>query len=185
LEHTPVVGLHEPTPWHASLAVQTTEPPAVQTALWQVSFKSQRLPSLHVVPSGAAGFEQVPVVGLHVPATWHWSLGVHVTGLVPTHAPDSHAPPPKQRLPVPHELPLVTGTCEHVPFVLQVSTTQGLFVSHDAGVHVGPPPPPVSTATSAATSAATASCPPPPPEEDESPPASVEAASGDASTEAS
>src|SRR2546421_257729 len=41
----------------------------------------------HVVPSGAAGFEQAPVPGLHVPATWHWSLAVQVTGLLPVHVP--------------------------------------------------------------------------------------------------
>jgi hypothetical protein len=27
--------------------------------------------SLHTVPFGAFGFEQVPFAGLHVPATWH------------------------------------------------------------------------------------------------------------------
>jgi hypothetical protein len=32
---------------------------------------------LQGVPLGAAGFEQVPVVGSQVPATWHWSSGVH------------------------------------------------------------------------------------------------------------
>jgi hypothetical protein len=47
----------------------------------------QAFPSLHDVPFGAAGFEQSPVAGLHVPATWHASLAVHVTGFDPTHAP--------------------------------------------------------------------------------------------------
>jgi hypothetical protein len=31
----------------------------------------QALPSLHDVPSGAAGFEHMPFAGLHVPAVWH------------------------------------------------------------------------------------------------------------------
>ena len=43
--------------------------------------------SLHAVPFGAAGFEQLPVPELHVPATWHWSLGVHTTGFDPVHTP--------------------------------------------------------------------------------------------------
>jgi hypothetical protein len=45
------------------------------------------LPSLHAVPLAAVGFEHVPVAGAQVPATWHWSLAVHVTGV-----PDAHAP---------------------------------------------------------------------------------------------
>jgi hypothetical protein len=48
------------------------------------------LPSLHVVPFGAAGFEQIPVDVLQVPATWHWSLPPHVTGFEPVHVPDWH-----------------------------------------------------------------------------------------------
>jgi hypothetical protein len=48
------------------------------------------LPSLHDVPLGAVGFEQVPVDGLHVPGTWHESDAVQVTGLEPVHAPAWH-----------------------------------------------------------------------------------------------
>jgi hypothetical protein len=44
------------------------ELPPVQTPAWQVSFCVHVLPSLHVVPFGAAGFEQAPVAWLHVPA---------------------------------------------------------------------------------------------------------------------
>jgi hypothetical protein len=50
--------------------VHTTAVP-LQTPDWQLSPEVQALPSLHVVPLGAFGFEQVPVAGLHVPATWH------------------------------------------------------------------------------------------------------------------
>jgi len=42
----------------------------------QVSGNVQMFPSSQTVPSGAAGFEQTPVPGLQVPATWHWSNGV-------------------------------------------------------------------------------------------------------------
>ncbi len=38
---------------------------------WQVSVCVHAFPSLHVVPFDAMGFEQVPVDGSHVPATWH------------------------------------------------------------------------------------------------------------------
>ena len=64
-----------------------TCPPAVQTPLWQVSFRSHALPSLHVVPFGEVGFEQVPVAGLQVPAAWHWSWAVQVIWFDPVHTP--------------------------------------------------------------------------------------------------
>jgi hypothetical protein len=70
-EHRPVVGLHVPGLWQESPAAHLTELPAVQTPAWQVSFKSQAFPSLHAVPFDAIGFEHAPVLGLHVPATWH------------------------------------------------------------------------------------------------------------------
>jgi len=40
-----------------------------QTPFVQTSVVVLGLPSSHVVPFGAFGFEQTPVVGLHVPAT--------------------------------------------------------------------------------------------------------------------
>ena len=43
----------------------------MQVPFWQVSLCVQALPSLHAVPFAAFGFEQVPVAGSHVPATWH------------------------------------------------------------------------------------------------------------------
>jgi len=43
----------------------------VQVPPWQVSLWVQAFPSLQAVPSGFAGFEQVPVAGSHVPASWH------------------------------------------------------------------------------------------------------------------
>jgi hypothetical protein len=58
-----------------------------QTPPVQTSFCVCGLPSLHGVPFGADGFEQVPLVGSHVPGEWHWSLAVHVTGLPPVHTP--------------------------------------------------------------------------------------------------
>jgi len=43
--------------------------------------------SLQPVPSAAVGFEHWPVAESHVPATWHWSDAVQVTGLAPLHVP--------------------------------------------------------------------------------------------------
>jgi hypothetical protein len=48
----------------------------------------QEFESSHGVPSGLAGSEQTPVLVSHVPASWHWSIAVHTTGSLPTHAPD-------------------------------------------------------------------------------------------------
>jgi hypothetical protein len=65
----PVDGLHTPATWHWSEAVHVTGllPVHVPFSHWSVCV--QRLPSLHVVPFAAAGLEQVPVLGLQVPAT--------------------------------------------------------------------------------------------------------------------
>ena len=43
----------------------------VHAPAWQVSVCVQALPSLHVVPFGFAGFEQMPGAGSQVPASWH------------------------------------------------------------------------------------------------------------------
>jgi hypothetical protein len=47
----------------------------------------QALPSLQLLPLVLAGLLQIPVAGLQLPASWHWSLAVHTTGLVPLQAP--------------------------------------------------------------------------------------------------
>jgi hypothetical protein len=70
--HCPVLGLQSSAPVvHCDgngLAMQMTGCPT-QLPPWQVSPMVQALPSLHVVPSAAAGFEHAPVAGSHVPAT--------------------------------------------------------------------------------------------------------------------
>src|SRR5207248_1149783 len=66
-----VEGLHGAAPWHGSEAVQTTGLEPAHVPFWQVSVCVQALPSLQVVPLTAAGFEQLPVEGSQVPATWH------------------------------------------------------------------------------------------------------------------
>jgi hypothetical protein len=59
--------------------VQITGFAPEQLPFWQVSVWVQPFPSLHVVPLLAIGFEQVPLEGSQVPATWHWSEAVQVT----------------------------------------------------------------------------------------------------------
>jgi hypothetical protein len=58
----------------------------VHTPLIQLSTCVQPLPSLQAVPSGACGFVHAPEAGSQTPR-WHWSLAVHVTGLVPVQVP--------------------------------------------------------------------------------------------------
>lgn len=59
----------------------------VQVPFWQLSLRVHALLSLHAVPLAATGLEHEPVVGSHVPAVWHASDALQVTGFVPTHAP--------------------------------------------------------------------------------------------------
>jgi hypothetical protein len=49
--------------------VQVTGLEPAQAPLWQVSVCVHALPSLQVVPFEAVGFEQAPVLELHVPPT--------------------------------------------------------------------------------------------------------------------
>src|SRR6185312_16098628 len=67
----PLAGVQVAASLHSSPAGQTTAAPPVHVPAWHVSPIVQAFPSLHVVPLVAAGFEQVPVAGLQVPATWH------------------------------------------------------------------------------------------------------------------
>jgi hypothetical protein len=68
-EHSPVAGSQTPALWQASGAVQIVAGPAWQAPPWHVSPPVHELPSLQAVPFGAAGLEQAPVAGSHVPAT--------------------------------------------------------------------------------------------------------------------
>jgi predicted membrane protein len=89
-EQVPVAGLQVPASWHWSLAVQTTGFAPVHVPAWHASLCVQASASLHAEPSAFAGSEQVPLAGSHVPASWHWSLGVQTTGLPPVHVPAWH-----------------------------------------------------------------------------------------------
>jgi hypothetical protein len=87
LVHCPLAGSHTPASWHWSLAAQTTGAAPKHVPAWQVSAWVQALPSLQEVPLVLGGSLHSPVEGLQVPASWHWSLAVQSTGLVPWHTP--------------------------------------------------------------------------------------------------
>ena len=82
------------------------------------------LPSLHAEPSDRFGFEHVPVLGLQVPAAWHGSLAVHVTGLPPVQVPLWQPSVRVHALASLHVVPLAAAGFEHVPLAgLQVPAT--------------------------------------------------------------
>src|SRR5262245_46833963 len=115
LVHRPLVGSQLPATWHWSDAVQTIGAPPMQAPAWQVSAVVQALPSLQLVPSGALGFEQMPLAGSQVPATWHWSDAVQTIGALPTQAPAWQASAVVQALPSLQAVPSAAVGFEQVP----------------------------------------------------------------------
>jgi hypothetical protein len=69
----------------------TTAVPAQLPLTPQASVAVQALPSSQLVPTGFAGFEQLPVCGSQTPALWQASLATQTRALPPTHAPDWQA----------------------------------------------------------------------------------------------
>ena len=65
-----MAGTHDPAVWHWS-AMHVTAAPPLHTPAWHVSPVVQALLSLHETPFGWTGFEQIPLIGSQVPATWH------------------------------------------------------------------------------------------------------------------
>jgi hypothetical protein len=84
----------------------------------------QALPSLQALPSTLTGLEHAPAVGSQVPATWHWSATVHITGFDPTHAPAWQVSVCVQALPSSQVLPSALAGLVQAPVVgLQVPAT--------------------------------------------------------------
>jgi hypothetical protein len=92
--------------------------PPVHTPLAHVSVRVHALPSLQTVPSAAAGFEQTPLAVLQVPAAWHWSLAVHVTGFDPVQTPPMHASVRVHWLPSLHTVLSAAAGFEQTPLVV-------------------------------------------------------------------
>lgn len=68
-----------------------------------------------MLPSALVGFEQAPVVGLQMPAAWHWSSALQVVTVPPVHEPAWHVSPAVQALPSLHGVPLVLIGFEQAP----------------------------------------------------------------------
>ena len=83
--------------------------------VWHVSLWVHALPSLQAVPFGFGGFEHAPVAGSQVPARWHWSCAVHVTGFAPTHAPFWHVSLRVHALPSLQVVPFAFAGLEQIP----------------------------------------------------------------------
>src|SRR5438132_877033 len=115
LEQVPVAVSQVPASWHWSRAEQVTGFAPVQTPASQVSLCVQALPSLRVVPSGLLGLEQVPVAGSQVPASWHWSRAVQVTGFAPVQTPAWQVSLCVQALPSLQVVPSALLGLEQVP----------------------------------------------------------------------
>ena len=137
-EHTPVVGSHGPTSWHSSRAVHVTVLVPVQVPPGKCPLCVQAFLSSQGVPLAAAGFEQVPVAGLHVPAAWHWSAAVHVTGFAADAGPAWQASPCVHALPSLQAVSVRRVGFEHVPVAgLHVPDGVALILA----VHVTRDPP--------------------------------------------
>src|SRR5262245_62761026 len=115
LEQVPVWGSHSPVVWQLSCGWHWRGAPARHAPAWQESAWVQALPSLQLEPSALAGFEHTPVCGSQVPALWHWSLAVQVTGFVPTQVPALQESLCVQALPSLQLEPSALAGFEHTP----------------------------------------------------------------------
>ncbi len=95
----------------------------MQVPDWHVSDCVHLFPSSHEVPFAFAGFEHVPVPESHVPALWHWSCAVHVTGLLPVHFPCWQVSVRVHAFPSLHAVPSALSGFEHVPLPLSHTPT--------------------------------------------------------------
>jgi hypothetical protein len=97
-----------PQPQPQSVVVSEGVPPVEQAPAWQ-------MPSAHVVPSGFAGLEQMPVVS-QAPLSWQSSRAEQITGLAPMQAPLWHTSVCVQAFSSLHDDPSgLAGLMEHRP----------------------------------------------------------------------
>jgi hypothetical protein len=105
-EHMPVPGLQVPGSLHWSPFVQTTGLLPTHEPAWHVSVCVQALLSLHAVPFGfGVAAEHIPVPGLQVPGSLHWSPFVQTTGVPDAHVPLWHTSPAVHAFPSLHDVP--------------------------------------------------------------------------------
>ena len=117
-EQVPVWLLQVPALWHWSEAEHLTGLLPSQRPAWHTSVCVQALPSAHLVPFGAMGSEQVPVLALQRPTEWHWSLAAQVTGFAPLQAPVWQVSLCVHALPSLHGAPSFFAGLEQTPVVV-------------------------------------------------------------------
>ena len=88
-----------------------------QLPVWQVSDCVHASPSLQAEPLALFGLLQTPVAGAHVPAVWHWSCAVQVTGLAPLQVPAWQVSLWVQALPSLQAAPSALIGLLHVPLI--------------------------------------------------------------------
>src|SRR5205814_2290622 len=96
----------------------TSGPPETQAPLAQASPTVQPLPSVQAVPFAALGLLHCPLTASQVPATWHWSGAVQVTGVPALHTPAEQASLDVQSLSSPQAVqpgPSLAAGLEHWP----------------------------------------------------------------------
>jgi hypothetical protein len=133
-----MVPLQDPTNTDPQAVVEVGEP---QTPAWQVSPLVQALLSSHDAPLAFGGFEQVPLAGSQVPASWHVSDAAHCFVVVDEpQRPLWQVSPLVHALPSLQRVPLAFAGFEQVP--LAGSQVPGSWHWSDAGhcfVVVGEP----------------------------------------------
>jgi len=96
-------------------SLQSSGAPPTHAPAEQASFVVHALPSLQIDPSALLGFEQKPLAGSHVPATWHWSLAKQTTGFAPVQTPVWQVSLCVQALPSLQEIPFDAAGFEQAP----------------------------------------------------------------------
>src|SRR5258708_4484919 len=114
-EQSPVAGSQTPTAWHWPSAAHATGLEPTHTPPAHASSCVQALLALHGVPSGAAGFEHVPVAGSHAPAAWHASDAAQTIGAAPVHTPPRQLLVWVQASPSSQGVPAAAGGLLHRP----------------------------------------------------------------------
>jgi hypothetical protein len=87
-----------------------TQVPETQLSAWV-----HRFPSLQVEPLVLAGLEHTPEDGSQLPATWHWSSALQLTGDAPVHVPAWQVSACVHRFPSLHTVPLDLAGLEQIP----------------------------------------------------------------------
>jgi hypothetical protein len=131
---TPVTGSHSSAVHGFSSSVDAGEP-ATHAPDWHESATVHASSSEHAEPFGFAGFEQTPVAGLHVPASWHWSSAVQTTGVPSVQTPEAlQVSAPSQASESAQLVPVATGVWVTPATASQASVVHGFPSSVDGGV---------------------------------------------------